>query len=376
MDRISLGWTGMNDASQREPPRQPPRIVSPAFLVGKPPDREWIVRNWVPCEVVTGLYGEGGIGKSLLLQQLQTSTALGAQWLGLATERVASLCVYCEDPEAELWRRQDDICASYAAERTDLDEAHWMIRFGEDNALMVFTSRGLSELTPFHKEVIEAARDLEVRLVGIDTASDTFPGNENDRSQVRQYVQRALGSIAIAIRGAVVANAHPSRAGLNSGEGDSGSTGWSNSFRSRLFVRYPEIEKGEHLDPTARILQRRKANYADARDEIQLQWRLGAFEAAKTLAPGSTTFGVIDAETTFLDLLGEFEVSGRVVSESAHASNYAPRMFGRVPRDQRRGYREGDFLKAMNVLFARHAIASIDYGRRSDSRKKIVVTPM
>jgi RecA-family ATPase len=365
----------MNDASQREPLRQPPHIVSPASLVGTPPDREWIVRDWVPCEVVTGLYGEGGIGKSLLLQQLQTATALGAPWLGLATERVASLCLYCEDPEAELWRRQDDICASYGVERVDLADVHWMIRFGEDNALMVFSRRGVGELTPFHKQAIEAARDLEARLVGIDTASDTFPGNENDRSQVRQYVQRALGSIAIAIRGAVVASAHPSRTGLSTGEGDSGSTGWSNSFRSRLFVRYPEIEKGEHLDPTARILQRRKANYADARDEIHLQWRVGAFETAKITTPGSTAFGVIDAETMFLDLLQEFEASGRVVSESAHASNYAPRMFGRLPRDQRRGYREGDFLNAMNVLFARHAIASVDYGRRGDARKKIVVRP-
>jgi hypothetical protein len=106
-----------------------------------------------------------------------------------------------------------------------------------------------------------------------------------------------------------------------------------------------------------------------------LQWRVGAFETAKITTPGSTAFGVIDAETMFLDLLGEFEASGRVVSESAHASNYAPRIFGRLPRDQRRGYREGDFLNAMNVLFARHAIASVDCGRRGDARKKIVVRP-
>ena len=112
--------------------------------------------------------------------------------MGLPTERVASLGVYCEDPEAELWRRQDDICASYGVERADLAEAYWMIRFGEDNSLMTFTRRGVGELTPFHKEVIEAARDLEVRLVGIDTTSDTFAGNENDRSQVRQFVQARI----------------------------------------------------------------------------------------------------------------------------------------------------------------------------------------
>ena len=301
----------MNDASRHEEPRQQPRIISPASLVGNPPDRQWIVRDWVPCEVVTGLYGEGGIGKSLLLQQLQTSAGLGAAWVGLPTERVASLGVYCEDPEAELWRRQDDICASYAVECADLAEAYWMIRFGEDNSLMTFTRKGVGELTPFHKEVIEAARDLEARLVGIDTTSDTFAGNENDRSQVRQFVQRALGSIAIAIRGAVVATAHPSRSGISSGQGDSGSTGWSNSFRSRLYIRSSDPDHGEPRDPTARVLERRKANYASSDDELHLAWRCGVFETATLASPGATQFGVIDAETTFLELLRQFDETGR-----------------------------------------------------------------
>ena len=91
-------------------------------------------------------------------------------------------------------------------------------------------ARGGGELTPFHSHVLEAALDLEARLVIVDTAADTFGGNENDRSQVRQFVSRALGSIAQKINGAVLLCAHPSRSGLSSGEGDGGSTGWSNAF--------------------------------------------------------------------------------------------------------------------------------------------------
>src|ERR1700727_627403 len=81
-------------------------------------------------------------------------------------------------------------------------------------------ARGGGELTPFHSPVLEAALDLEARLVIVDTAADTFGGNENDRSQVRQFVSRALGSIAQKINGAVLLCAHPSRSGLSSGEGD------------------------------------------------------------------------------------------------------------------------------------------------------------
>jgi AAA domain len=117
--------------------------------------------------------------------------------------------------------------------------------------LMTFTRNGVGELTTFHRHVIEAARDLEARLVVIETAADAFGGNENDRNQVRQFVQRGLGQIALKIDGALVCCAHPSRAGLSSGEGDSGSTGWNNAFRSRLYLHHPENGPKEPPDPTA-----------------------------------------------------------------------------------------------------------------------------
>jgi hypothetical protein len=97
--------------SSAPPPREddepPPRIVCPTIFKGRtPPPRRWIVHQWIPYGVVTGLYGDGGIGKSLMAQQLQTATDLGAAWLGLPVEEAASLGVYCEDDKNELWRRQ------------------------------------------------------------------------------------------------------------------------------------------------------------------------------------------------------------------------------------------------------------------------------
>ena len=69
-------------------PDPPPRIVCPTIFKGQiPPARRWIVPQWIPCDVVTGFYGDGGVGKSLLAQQLQTATALGSTWLGLPVER-------------------------------------------------------------------------------------------------------------------------------------------------------------------------------------------------------------------------------------------------------------------------------------------------
>src|ERR1700727_2926109 len=127
-------------------------------------------------------------------------------------------------------------------------------------------ARGGGELTPFHSHVLEAALDLEARLVIVDTAADTFGGNENDRSQVRQFVQRALGSIAQRINGAALLCAHPSRSGLASGEGDGGSAGGATGFRCHFSLRAPAVEDGEKLDPNPRVLERRKANYASRND--------------------------------------------------------------------------------------------------------------
>jgi hypothetical protein len=116
----------------RDPPQENeaprPRVICPAIFKGRtPPPRRWIAPQWIPYEVVTGLYGDGGVGKSLLSQQLQTGTALGSSRLGLPVEQVASLGVYCEDSESELWRRQEDINVAYSVEDQDvLALAHWM----------------------------------------------------------------------------------------------------------------------------------------------------------------------------------------------------------------------------------------------------------
>ena len=179
-----------------------------------------------------------------------------------------------------------------------------MPRLGEDNILMTFTRSGVGELTVFHRYVVEAALDLKARLVIIDTAADTFGGNENDRGQVRQFVQRALGQIALKIDGALVCCAHPSRAGSRPATGDSGSTGWSNAFRSRAYLNRPDAEQnGEPVDNDARILTRKKANFASIGDTIRLRWQNGVLVPQKScraifVAPSRMFFSLCSTRTT------------------------------------------------------------------------------
>ena len=354
---------------------RPPKPISPVSLKGLTiPARQWLVRDWLPIGVVTGLYGDGGLGKSLLAQLLQTAMAIGEAWLGLPVEQGASLGVYCEDSRDELWRRQADINAEYGTDFDSLVDVHWLPRLGEDNLLIKFTRNGVGELTAFHSHVLEAALDAKARLVVVDTAADVFGGNENDRSQVRQFVSWALGSIAQKINGAVLLCAHPSRSGLASGEGDGGSTGWNNAFRSRLYLRAPFLEDGEKPDPNARVLERRKANYASRNDELRLRWRDGVIEPEPIESPRETPFGKLDAVDLFLDLVRQFEDQDRPLSVNSRSGNYAPRVFGKLPAARRCEFREADFRRAMESLFTEGKIENSPYGRKGDERRKIVLT--
>src|SRR5437764_9477459 len=131
-----------------KPAPDPLKLFKPVTLQGKPvPDREWLAQDWIPMGVVSAFYGDGGMGKTLLAQQLMTSCVTGKPWLGLPVMRVPVIGFFCEDSIDELHRRQADINAAYGCDFADLVDAVWISRLGFDNLLMTF-HQGVGELTP------------------------------------------------------------------------------------------------------------------------------------------------------------------------------------------------------------------------------------
>lgn len=330
-------------------------IVDPTTLADVPvPPRQWLVPDWVPQRRATALYGAGGEGKTLIAQQLATACAIGERWLGLSIVKCNSLQLYCEDDLEEMHRRQDEINAHYGCTFDALGAMRWLPRLGDDNMLMSFDT-GRPRLTPLFDELVETAKEHNAKLVIIDTLADVFAGHENDRTQARAFAQQALGYLAREIGGAVIALAHPSRAGMNSGSGDSGSTAWVGTFRSQLHLSTPRPdEDSEPSDPDLRVLTRRKSNNARRGDEIELRWRDGV------LVPTRDTSGILgwierkSAKRVFLELLDKVTAEGRYVAESSRSPNYAPMLFARRPDRER--FRQGDFKRAMEELFVEGAI--------------------
>jgi RecA-family ATPase len=308
-----------------EPPKAKPLLPKAGSSVArwrniKVPPRDWIWERWIPRRQTTALYGQGGHGKTLGVQQLETCLVAGLPFLGMPlAARGPVLGIYCEDDEEELARRQNSINTLVGASWDDLKDFHAISRIGEDNLLMTFNN-GVGKLTPFWHQLYEMVGDIKPVLVSVDTAADTYGGNENIRGEVRQFIQQGLTKIATDHNCGVLLMAHPSAAGVATGTGSSGSTGWENTVRSRLYLHMEDVTE-------RRILRRRKANYAQRDEEVIFYWHEGGFIPATGLQADAKVNE--DADQDFLTLLDRFEDQGNSVSASRNSSNYAPKVFSK-----------------------------------------------
>jgi RecA-family ATPase len=359
MNRVETQDWGAQEWEARRNPPPPKKIVPlslPSLHLRPVPERRWIVRDWLPVRQVTLNYADGGIGKTLLAMQLMAATALSAPWCGLPVDPCASVGLFSEDDETEIHIRMDAIRRSYGVEFTDLAHVHPIDATGADNILAHFDGNHMLP-TPRFTQLRECILDTKARLAVIDTAATTFGGNENDRSQVTQFVGSLLTSLAQEMDGAVLLNAHPSVSGIANGDLRSGSTGWNNSARSRWAMTRPEGEDGKpQLDSSERILTRRKSNAAAAGETLALAWQEGVFVAKE--APGSVGAGSrkAAAEAAFLAAL---RASPRPASSDIRASNYAPRMFYATP--QAADFRIPEIAEAMRNLMGRGCIVQVEH---------------
>jgi RecA-family ATPase len=333
------------------------------------PPREWAVQERIPLRQPTLFSGDGGKGKTRLLLQLSCAHALGKDWLGLMPEPGPAIYLGAEDDEDELHRVVAGIAAHYGASFADLaGNLHLLSLAGKDALLAVPDRNDLMHPTPLFESLKQAACDIRPKLIGLDTASDVFGGQESNRSQVRQFVSM-LRQLAITSNSAVILNSHPSLTGMSSGSGLSGSTAWHNSVRARMYLTTASTDKGEEPDPDLRELQFMKNNYGPVADKITLRWRNGLFVPEQGPASLNRMAQDQKAEEVFLALLQAFEQQGRNVSHHPTAPSYAAAMFCKEPAAS--GLRKEALAGAMRRLFTAGKIHVETYGRPSRPLSKI-----
>lgn len=254
--------------------------LSPGAWQGlEPPRRDWMVEGAFLRGTVAMVSGDGGIGKSQLMQQLCTAAVLGREWLGMRCAPGRALYIACEDDRDELWRRQAAINRHLGCDMADIGDAGLCLapRVGQDNA-MIRLERASWTMKPtdLFRRVARYCREHGKQYVVLDTATQTFAGNQNDEMQVVSYIAE-LRRLAMAVEGVVILTKHPSMAGRALGTGESGNVAWNNSVRSRLYVMK---DKQGFI-----TLKTMKSNYAPSGGVVPLKWDRGVLGLDKPDQP-------------------------------------------------------------------------------------------
>jgi RecA-family ATPase len=352
-------------------PRGDDGFTRPAALADEPvAEREWFVPDVIPSSTVTLLGGDGGTGKSLLAMQLAVASATGRTWLGMDVKEGGAIYVSAEDDLDELRRRLASIAAAETIQVADIKKLNLLPLFGEDALLAVVDREaGLLKTTTLFARLEERIAKERPALVVLDTLADLFGGDENNRAHARQFIG-ILNGLAARFHCVVLVLAHPSVAGMERGRGYSGTTGWNNSVRSRMYLQMVADDK-----PNSRRLVLMKANYGPSGASFSLVWRDGVFVTeARVAADGPERAAASDkAKRVFIKLLRIYTENGRDVNE-ASGKTYAPLSFSRDPGAE--GVTKRAFQAAMDDLFTEGRLRVEKFGPPSKPRKRIVEVPL
>ncbi|TPI51712.1 MULTISPECIES: AAA family ATPase [unclassified Mesorhizobium] len=271
--------------SQSEP--LPPLASSSAAIYAgiAPPPRAFVdSASLIPCRNITLLSGDGSTGKSLLALQLAVAIAAETKWLGMEVTCGAVLYMSAEDDQTEIHNRLYEISLADGVDLANAANLEIVYLAGQDATLALEGRSGRLTTTRLFDQLDAKLGEIGPVLLILDNLADIFSGNENNRSLVKHFVGLLRG-LAMKHDCAILLLGHPSLSGMSSGTGTSGSTAWSNSVRSRLYLRREADEHGNEADETQRILEVKKINYGPKGQPYGLRWRDGRFVRADPPKP-------------------------------------------------------------------------------------------
>lgn len=104
--RLSAALTGPPGPTPVEVPKESGFEDALAiWTMAEPPEREWLVEDFIPDRWPTLLYGDGGAGKSTLATHLAMHVAMGRDWFGRRVKQANVLFVDAELDDEEFRRR-------------------------------------------------------------------------------------------------------------------------------------------------------------------------------------------------------------------------------------------------------------------------------
>ena len=174
---------------------------------GEPvPELEYAVPDRFPLENVALFSGEGGQGKSSLVEQLCAAHALAREWLGCIPRQGPAIYIEAEDAERVLHWRLRAIATHYSVTLTNIADAGFQMYAlaDEENAVLATApdKTGIVRPTPLYDWLYELAGDVKPVMIGIASSANVFAGNENVRTEVQQFIRLLQRIASVAQRSA------------------------------------------------------------------------------------------------------------------------------------------------------------------------------
>jgi RecA-family ATPase len=340
------------------------------------PPQEWTVKERIPRRQVTLFSGEGGVGKSTIGLHLCAAHVLGRDCLTELPEQGPAMFLDPEDELTVIHRRLDAIRRHYDTTYSALSQGglHILSLAGKE-PLLARESKGLIVPTDLYHAILKDAAQIKPQTIVVSSAANVFAGNELDRSHVTQFIN-LLTRLAIAANGSVILIAHPSLAGIKEDTGLSGSTGWHNAVRARIFLKSVKANGGEAADPDVKILEWRKNQYGPPAAAIALRWRDGMFLVDHSEPSGFEKAAQEAREEHVVEqIVARYEREGVAASSNPNAKTFAPGLFAKEPEAVLAKLTKNAIHLAMRRLIDKGRLANIAYGKASNPHSRLHLQP-
>jgi RecA-family ATPase len=241
--------------------------------------RRWVAHHRIPVGEPGIMSGDGGTGKTKLMQQLGVAVVADLpDWAGGVVETHGPV-VFCsaEEKLKEFHRRTVDVVDYLGLPLRVLNHFHFICDH-DDPVLGKLDKNQIVQPTLSLLRLEKTVALIRPALVAIENAADVYAGNESDRANVTRFVRGLLGRLTVPSEAAVALIQHPSLTGLTNGTGTSGSTGWNNSGRWRM--NFTAAKGDDEGDDGLRQLHVVKNNYGRKGEKVRLRWDRGVFDRA------------------------------------------------------------------------------------------------
>jgi len=364
------------EKKQKEKERAPLPFLFLEDLQARPVEPlSWIAEDFILEGVVNGLFGDGGVGKDLVLLQLVIAMTCGGLWLGREVKQGRTICMPVEDDERELRRREDKITTYYKS----LSRYHprpkelMIVPLAGKEAILAVNKSGMVAPTSNYLDLRQKVETFKPTLVVVGNRVNIFSVNQMDDTSAQQCV-RLLTSIALDYNTTIIMPGHVSLHGQKQGapgEGSSGTVQWSNACRLRSYLHRIKNEDGSEDDVNARELQVMKTNYSETDKRIGLEWSEGVFKPDSLQIEPQPDEDAMEAdENEVLSLFDRIRPGDRVSPLTTAPNNIVSAFLKRSNYFKRRGKPRLD--DAITRLYGKGVLDTEFYGPPSNQHSQVV----